>query len=62
MPAESRKKSTPDKKSVRQHQATVANDGLEFRRQITVDFKTDADFNENGRCPGHPFSPFYVDR
>jgi hypothetical protein len=62
MPAESRKNPPSDEKSVRQRQATVVNKELEFRRKITVDFKTNADFNENGRCPGHPFSPFYVDR
>jgi hypothetical protein len=62
MPAESRKNPPSDENIVRQRQATEVNEELEFRRQIAVDFKTNADFNENGRCPGHPFSPFYVGR
>jgi hypothetical protein len=57
MPAESRK-NRPGQKSVRQRQATVVNEELEFRGKITVDFKTNADFNENGRCPGHLFLHF----
>jgi hypothetical protein len=51
-------KAAPGQKSVGQRQATVVNEELEFRRQITVDFKTNADFNENGRCPGHLFLHF----
>ena len=29
------------------------NGNLEFRRQVAVDFETDADFNQNRRCPGY---------
>jgi hypothetical protein len=30
---------------------------LEFRRQVAVDFETDADFNQNRRRPGHTVLP-----
>jgi hypothetical protein len=31
---------------------------LEFRRQVAVDFETDADFNQNRCRPGHAFLPW----
>jgi hypothetical protein len=35
--------------------------GLELGRQIAVDFKADADFEQRGGCPGHCARPLIGD-